>query len=132
MAIKQMGTASDGDENSSKLQDIKETMQQSNSEISELKRKLNELELLAASKLKKKQEMVETAHKQLREETNEKELLYEKVCSFFLNMYLVSTNADTKYNNITGCNINVILSGHCIEIHSKSEFAKSLAIEITQ
>ena len=83
MAIKQMGTAGDGDENSSKLQDIKETMQQSNSEISELKRKLNELELLAASKLKKKQEMVESAHKQLREEKNEKEILFEKVCSFF-------------------------------------------------
>ena len=80
MAIKQMGTASDNEENSSKLKDIKETMQQSNSEISELKRKLNELELLAESKLKKKQEMIETAHKQLREEENEKEILYEKVC----------------------------------------------------
>lgn len=79
MAIKQMGTASDNEENSSKLKDIKETMQQSNSEISELKRKLNELELLAESKLKKKQEMIETAHKQLREEENEKEILYEKI-----------------------------------------------------
>ena len=83
MAIKQMGAGSDKDQHSSKLGDIEESMQQSNSEISELRRKLNELELLAESKLNKKQETIEAFNKKLREEKEEREILYDKVCIYF-------------------------------------------------
>lgn len=79
MAIKQIGAGSNKDQHSSKLENIEESMQQSNSEISELRRKLNELELLAESKIHKKQEMIEAVNKKLRDEKKEKETLYEKV-----------------------------------------------------
>ena len=80
MAVKQMRTGGDKSLDSSNIQDIEDSMQQSSSEIIELKRKLTELELLAESKLKKKQEMIESVNKQLRDEKKEKEILYEKVC----------------------------------------------------
>ena len=87
MAIKEMEvrkseSGSAEDKNSSKLNDIEESMQQRNAEINELNKKINELELLAETKLKEKQEMIEVANQQLTAEQKEKDGLYAKVFPF--------------------------------------------------
>lgn len=80
METKRMENENANADNNLKLKDIEESMQQRNVEINELNMKLNELELIAESKLKEKQESLDSITKQLNDEKREKDALYEKVC----------------------------------------------------